>query len=129
MRLLGTLMIVVVALLHIGFAWLEMIAWTKPIGLSVFDMTAEEAAISAQLALNQGFYNLMLAVALLSCLFYSSRNTARVILMIIIAVGIFGGLTVSPKIYLLQALPALIAWILVRVHVARENKTSISFDQ
>ena len=45
MRLLGTLMIVVVALLHIGFAWLEMIAWTKPIGLSVFDMTAEEAAI------------------------------------------------------------------------------------
>ncbi len=121
MRTLSSLAIIVVALLHCGFAYLEMVAWTQEFGLRTFNMTQEEAALTAPLALNQGFYNLMLAIALLSALFYRTRNTIRVLLVIIIAVGIFGGLTISPKIWVLQAAPAIIAWLLTRVTVMQEK--------
>lgn len=115
MRTLATFSIVIVALLHGGFAWLEMVAWTQDLGMKIFNMTPAQAEASKVLALNQGFYNLMLAAALLSALVYTSRNTVRVLLMLIIAVGIFGALTVSPTIFVVQALPAMVSWGLVRM--------------
>ena len=124
MRLLSNIAIIVVALLHIGFAWLEMVAWTQDFGMKTFDMSPEEAATTAQLALNQGFYNLMLAVALLFALVYKTRNTVRVLLIIIVAVGIFGGFTVSPTIWAVQAAPAIIAWALVRVTLMQEKQSA-----
>lgn len=121
MRLLSTAAIILVALLHCGFAYLEMVAWTEPLGMRIFNMNASEASLTAPLALNQGFYNLMLAVALLSALFYKTRNTIRVLLVMIIAVGIFGGLTVSPTIWAVQAAPAVMAWALTFVSVLQSK--------
>jgi len=126
MRLLSTLSIILVAFLHIGFAWLEMVAWTQPLGMRIFQMTPDEALITRTLALNQGFYNLMFAGGLLFALSYRGRNTIRVLLIMIVAVGIFGGLTVSPRIFALQAAPALFAWALTRAAVWAEAAESRS---
>ncbi|MBL3685575.1 DUF1304 domain-containing protein [Leucobacter zeae] len=50
------------ALLHVYIFFLESIAWTKPAALKTFGTTREEAESTRELAFNQGFYNLFLAV-------------------------------------------------------------------
>jgi putative membrane protein len=50
------------ALLHVYIFWLEAFAWTKPRGLATFGMKADQAEATQELALNQGFYNLFLAL-------------------------------------------------------------------
>lgn len=50
------------ALIHVYIFWLESFAWTRPRGLATFGMTAEQANATKELAFNQGFYNLFLAV-------------------------------------------------------------------
>jgi putative membrane protein len=50
------------ALVHIYIFWLEAFAWTKPRGLETFGMKADQAEATKELAFNQGFYNLFLAV-------------------------------------------------------------------
>ena len=52
----------VAALIHVYIFWLEAFAWTKPRGLATFGMRQEQADASKELAFNQGFYNLFLAV-------------------------------------------------------------------
>ena len=50
------------ALVHVYIWVLESILWTAPRTRAVFGTTEEEAATTKLLALNQGFYNLFLAV-------------------------------------------------------------------
>lgn len=49
------------AALHVFIFYLESFAWTTK-ALSVFGLTAEEAARTKEMAFNQGFYNLFLAI-------------------------------------------------------------------
>jgi len=49
------------ALLHVYIFWLESLAWTGA-ARKVFGTSAEEAEATKELAFNQGFYNLFLAV-------------------------------------------------------------------
>lgn len=49
------------AALHVFIFYLESFAWTTK-ALSVFGLTAEEAAQTKEMAFNQGFYNLFLAI-------------------------------------------------------------------
>lgn len=49
------------ALLHVYIWYLESFAWTGK-ARAVFGTTADEAAATRELAYNQGFYNLFLAV-------------------------------------------------------------------
>ncbi|WP_411550476.1 DUF1304 domain-containing protein [Nocardia jinanensis] len=49
------------ALLHVYIWYLESFAWTGA-ARGVFGTTAEEAAATRELAYNQGFYNLFLAI-------------------------------------------------------------------
>ena len=49
------------ALIHVYIFWLESIAWTGA-ARKVFRTSAEEASATRELAFNQGFYNLFLAV-------------------------------------------------------------------
>src|SRR5260221_7044130 len=65
MPVVATIIIALVALLHIYFLVLEMFLWDKPIGLRVFGQTAEQAAASKVLAANQGLYNGFLAAGLI----------------------------------------------------------------
>ena len=50
------------ALVHVYIFWLEAFAWTRPRGLATFGFTPDEARITKNLAFNQGFYNLFLAI-------------------------------------------------------------------
>ncbi len=117
MTLIAQILVALVALEHVWFLILEMFFWTKPLGLRTFGQTVEKAQDSAVLAANQGLYNGFLAAGLLFGLFYPEPQAARHIqiffLICVIAAGAYGGYSVSPKIVVVQAAPALIALILV----------------
>jgi putative membrane protein len=50
------------ALLHVYIFTMESLTWTTPRTRKAFGTTAEEAETTKLLALNQGFYNLFLAI-------------------------------------------------------------------
>jgi putative membrane protein len=112
-RPVATVLIVLVAALHIYFLVLEMFLWRTPFGRRTFGTTAEVAETSAVLAANQGLYNGFLAAGLVWALLWYGTVGGRAILtfflVCVVAAGIFGGVTVSRRILLVQALPATIA--------------------
>jgi putative membrane protein len=65
MKALGIALVLLVALEHLYFLYLEMFLWTKPKGLKVFGNSPEKAEASRVLAANQGLYNGFLAAGLL----------------------------------------------------------------
>lgn len=109
----------VVALLHVGFLVLEMFLWTQPIGRKVFRQSAEKAADSAVLAANQGLYNGFLAAGIVWGIYLSAtgaphaREVLSFFLGCVIVAGVYGAATVSPRIFVVQSTPALIAFGLV----------------
>jgi putative membrane protein len=108
--------IVVVALLHILFFILESFLWSTPFGRRVFGLTPEQAAISRSLALNQGFYNAFLAAGLIWSLARPGDCSFGIkifFLSCVVIAGIVGGLTAKRSIVFVQALPGLIALVLV----------------
>ena len=102
------------ALLHGYFLILEMFLWEKPAGRKSFRTTAEFAAQSRTLAANQGLYNGFLAAGLIWGIFAGDAVKIFFFCCVIIA-GIFGTLTVSKRIFYIQALPALIGLVLLLV--------------
>jgi putative membrane protein len=58
----GLVLAGVAAALHVYIFWLESVAWTTPRARATFGTTEQEAAATRELAFNQGFYNLFLAV-------------------------------------------------------------------
>ena len=117
MGLAANVVIAVVALLHVYFLVLEMFLWDKPAGLRAFGHTAEAAAASKVLAANQGLYNGFLAAGLLWGLSLGAGGTQINIffLLCVLIAGVYGALTASRKILFVQALPALLALILLTI--------------
>ena len=113
MRSTATVLIVLVAALHVYFLVLEMFLWRTPFGRRTFGTTAEGAESSAVLAANQGLYNGFLAAGLLWGLVWygvvNGRSILTFFLLCVVAAGIFGAVTVSRRILLVQAAPAAIA--------------------
>ena len=112
MKLISELFIGIVALLHFGFLYLEMFLWDKPRGMKSFHMTEEFAKQSKSLAMNQGLYNGFLAAGLVWSLFADDAVKIFFLGCVIIA-GVFGALTVSKRIFYIQAAPAIAALIFV----------------
>ena len=112
MTFVAIVLIGVTALLHLWFLVLEMFLWRTPFGMRTFGLTPQTAEATATLAANQGLYNGILAGGLGWSL-VAPEETAfafRVFfLLAVIVAGIFGGLTVSRRIILVQALPAALA--------------------
>jgi putative membrane protein len=115
MDILTNIVIGVVAALHVYFLVLEMFLWDKPTGLRVFGHSLEAAWASKVLAMNQGLYNGFLAAGLIWGLSLgdAGRPVTLFFLACVIVAGVFGGLTANRKILLVQALPAVIAMLLV----------------
>lgn len=105
----------IVGLLHVHFLILEMFLWTKPAGLRAFGLTAERAQASRVLAANQGLYNGFLAVGLFWSLILGTGGRAVSIFFLscVIAAGVFGAATASRKILFVQAVPGLVAMLLI----------------
>jgi putative membrane protein len=112
MKTLAVLAILVVAALHVGFLVLEMFLWEQPMGLSVFSLTAEQASNTAVLAANQGLYNGFLAAGLLWGVIRGKRSFIFFFLLCVIIAGVYGAMTVSSSILVVQAVPAIIALVL-----------------
>jgi len=113
MRILANLLVAVVALTHVGFLVLEMFFWNHPVGRKIFAMTPEVSASSATLAANQGLYNGFLAAGLIWGLLAGRADVQVFFLACVIVAGVYGGLTAKMSIIYLQALPGVLALILV----------------
>ena len=111
MALAAKIAIALVALLHVWFAVIEMFLWDKPYGRRAFGLTPEFATASKALAANQGLYNLFLAAGLAWGLAPGPDAGAVRLFFLgcVIVAGIYGGMTVKPRIMYLQAGPALVA--------------------
>ncbi|HEY3645881.1 MAG TPA: DUF1304 domain-containing protein [Gammaproteobacteria bacterium] len=114
MNTLALIVAALVALLHVYILVLEMFLWTTPYGRRVFRMTPENAAATKVLAANQGLYNGFLAAGLFWGLWLGSggREIRLFFLLCVLAAGIYGGLTASRRILLVQGLPALLGALL-----------------
>jgi putative membrane protein len=109
----ATVVVVLVALLHVYILILEMFLWQTPRGLRSFGTTPETARSSAKLAANQGLYNGFLAAGLLFALIWADRPALIFFLACIVVAGLYGGLTVNRRIIVVQAAPAVLALVLV----------------
>src|SRR5215212_8967615 len=108
MATLATILVGLVALLHVYFLVLEMFLWDKPAGLKAFGQTLEAATASRVLAANQGLYNGFLAAGLFWGIGLGAAGTSVKIFFLgcVIVAGLFGAATASRKILFVQALPA-----------------------
>lgn len=109
--MIAKILVVLVILIHVYIVVLEMFLWNTPFGRRAFRLPEEFAKKTRTLAANQGLYNLFLVVGLLWGLsFGPSGELTRVIFLGFISIaGIFGGLTVNWRIFLVQGLPGLLA--------------------
>jgi putative membrane protein len=109
MKLLATVLIGAVAVVHLYIVVLEMVLWQKPLGLRAFRLTPEQAAETATLAKNQGLYNGFLVAGLAWALLEEGtlrRTVATFFLACVAVAGLFGAATVSRRILFIQTLPA-----------------------
>ncbi|MEU7960878.1 DUF1304 domain-containing protein [Micromonospora humida] len=60
----GLVLAGIAGLIHVYIFYLESVVWTSARARAVFGTSREEAEVTRQLAFNQGFYNLFLAVAI-----------------------------------------------------------------
>ena len=118
MSTLTTVVIVIVAILHIKFMILEMFLWTRPFGLKTFGMSRQKAEHSVVLAASQGLYNGFLAFGLILALFLGDCGYPMLLFLLgcIIVAGIYGGITAKRTIWWLQGFPASIALLLVLIN-------------
>jgi len=117
MEIAINILIGLIAMIHIYILWFEMFAWTTR-GRKVF--TAFPAELFEQtktLAANQGLYNGFLAAGLIWTFFISDElwrdNVALFFLGCVAVAGIYGAISAERKIFFVQALPALIAILLI----------------
>lgn len=113
MILFANILVVLVAVLHLGFLALEMFFWDHPFGRKRFKMTPEYSKASASLAANQGLYNGFLAAGLIWGLLDGNPSVKIFFLGCVVIAGIYGGLTTRRTILFVQALPGLFALLAV----------------
>ena len=107
MSTLAIVLVVLVAFLHLFFLVLEMVLWTRPIGLKVFRQSHEKAEQSRVLAANQGLYNGFLAAGLIYGVVTGSREFCLFFLACVVVAGAYGAFSVNRRIFNVQALGAL----------------------
>ena len=103
------LLLLLIALLHVGFLVLEMFLWNQSLGRKIFAMKPEQAAATQKLAANQGLYNGFLAAGLLWGWWSGIFSVQLFFLLCVFVAGVFGALSVSRKVFWIQAMPAILA--------------------
>lgn len=114
MKIIGEIIVAVVAIEHLYILWLEMFAWETK-GKKVFKkaLAGELFRPTKTLAANQGLYNGFLSAGLIWTFFINDHlwktNITVFFLSCVIVAGIYGAITATKKIFIIQALPAIIA--------------------
>lgn len=115
MHIISQLLIVLVALLHLYFLWLEMFVWTTKAYKVFRNFPKDLFEKTKTMAANQGLYNGFLAAGLIWSLFIKdavwSNNIALFFLTCVAIAGIYGAYSVSKKIFFVQGIPAIITII------------------
>ena len=117
MSILAMVFVAIVAALHIVFLIVEAFLWESK-GPGIFKTIPKDMFTPTKAMMqNQGLYNGFLAAGLIWSLFISDfawqSNVALFFLGCVIVAGIVGAATVTPRIFVIQAVPAIIAAILV----------------
>lgn len=122
MHIVSKILIGLVALLHSYIMVFEMFLWESR-GPKVFSsIPAELFPETTVLAANQGLYNGFLAAGLFWALLFIKdvkwkRNVATFFLLCVAVAGIYGAMTASKHIVIIQTVPALLAlfsvWLMV----------------
>ncbi|WP_340156857.1 DUF1304 domain-containing protein [uncultured Maribacter sp.] len=121
MIVLAKIITALIAFIHVYILWIEMFAWTTT-GRKVFKNFPKDLFIpTKQMAANQGLYNGFLAAGLIWSLLISdgnlSCNVALFFLGCVTVAGMYGAVSVSKKIFIVQSVPALagiILWLIVK---------------
>ncbi len=114
MHIIAKILIGLVALIHSYIMVFEMFLWESR-GPKVFkSIPAELFPETTVLAANQGLYNGFLAAGLIWALLFIrnvewKRNVATFFLLAVAIAGIYGAMTASKHIILIQTVPALLA--------------------
>lgn len=117
MHIFTVVLVLIVALEHVGIMGLEMLGSDRLLAKS-FEISIEEIQRPPlRMALsNQGLYNGFVALALFLALFIPTGMVMKVMvayfLTCIVILAAYGTITVSKKIFLIQGLPALVTLLL-----------------
>lgn len=77
MVIIGLVLASVAALIHVFIFWLESFAWTSPRARATFGTSEADAQATREMAYNQGFYNLFLAILVaVGVIFFATGATA-----------------------------------------------------
>ena len=119
MEIVIKILIGLVAFIHCYIMWFEMFAWETK-GRKVFSNFPRELFGQTKvLAANQGLYNGFLAAGLIWTFFIQNMewrdNISLFFLGCVAVAGIYGTMTADKKIFFVQALPALIAILLILI--------------
>ncbi|MCM2677511.1 DUF1304 domain-containing protein [Alkalicoccobacillus plakortidis] len=113
MSVVSTVLVMVVALEHLYIMYLETFATSSSRTSKTFNIDEEklmDPTVNVLLK-NQGIYNGFLALALIYAALFSNHalEISTLLVIVIIGVAIYGGLTSSKSIILKQGGPAILA--------------------
>ncbi len=108
---------VLIGALHVYILVMEMLLWETPRVRAVFGTTAEFASSTKTLAANQGLYNGFLAAGLFWGVWQGAagRDVLAFFLICVVIAGVYGGMTVSGRIFFVQAVPAILALVALAI--------------
>lgn len=108
MARIANIIVGLLAVLHGYILVLEMFFWESPTSLRAFGLSPELAKATVAMGANQGLYNGFLAAGLVWGLSLGSkgRSVKTFFLVCVLVAGVFGAATVSPRILVIQAVPA-----------------------
>ena len=117
--ILAQIVTALVAIEHLYILWIEMFAW-ETAGKKTFKTIPDHLFKPTKgLAANQGLYNGFLSAGLIWSFLILDSNWEVYIriffLGCVIVAGIYGAITASGKIFIIQALPAIIALTFVLI--------------
>ena len=112
MNAVATVLVAVVALVHVYIVVLEMVLWTTPRGRAAFGLTPEFAEQTKALGGNQGLYNGFLATGVVWGIVgpdHQRFGFQVFFLLCVVVAGLYGAATASRKILFVQAVPGALA--------------------
>lgn len=113
MTLIASVLVGLIALLHVYIMVLEMFLWTTPRAMKAFGTTPELAAQTRVMAGNQGLYNGFLAAGLIWGLITGSAAIQLFFLACVAVAGLYGAATANRRILFIQMVPAALAILAV----------------
>ncbi|MEO5912286.1 MAG: DUF1304 domain-containing protein [Pelobium sp.] len=120
MKTIAAILIGIIALEHLYILWMEMFAW-ETAGKKTFKGALPDELFKPTkvMAANQGLYNGFLAAGLVWSLLIDNQEwsfyVAIFFLSCVTIAGLYGTFTASKKIFFVQALPAILALILLHL--------------